>query len=664
MRSRGQKSLWRRLVDWLNEERPPAFSLDPNYPGPLPSEPGVRCPAGESESHSRDGMDRSQEGRGAKAGSPARVEIRRRKREEEPKSKGFPGVPGRVAGRLGRAFAASFTLRRKKKDAGGSDEPAGGSDERRNGSSEGGSPASQRKSSRQFTANFDANLRQMRTVLHADKSSDVIIRRFRLPAGKGLRAALVYIDALIDRRTVNVDILRPLSYASAEMAARMSRAVADDRIEDLLPSASVRREKSVDKAAEEILLGAVALLIEGISSAVLVDAKGWEKRSVSIPQVERVVRGPHQAFVEALEVNVALVRRMVRTPDLVCEYLEIGEMSKTQVAILYIEGVTNRKLVDEVKRRIACVKGSEIIESGMLDQFLDEPRFNLIPSTASTERPDRIAAHLAEGHVAVIVDHSPFALVIPCTVTVFVHNPEDFYVRWPYGTFLRLIRLLGTFIAMVLPAFYVAAINFHPEMIPSVLLWAIASSREVVPTPLVAEVLAGEIAFDFIREAGVRVPSPIGPTIGIVGALLVGEAAVRASLLSPVVVIVIAITAISSFTIPNQEATFMVRIMRYVFIAVGASFGLLGIGLVLYAFGVYLCWVRNFGVLFMSPFAFSARAGPDIVTRGPLWRMETRPAFLRVEDARRQPWIARQWIPRPRRGLERHATIRPTRDES
>jgi spore germination protein KA len=300
--------------------------------------------------------------------------------------------------------------------------------------------------------------------------------------------------------------------------------------------------------------------------------------------------------------------------------------------------------VDEVRRRVDSISSEYITGTEMLDQFIDEPRFSLIPYTLTTERPDRFASHLADGYVGIIADHSPFAAIVPGTIMSYVNHPEDFYIRWPYGAFIRLLRIVGAVFAMLVSATYVAAINYHPEMLPSNLLLTIAATREAVPIPLVIEVVGAEVAFDFIREAGVRVPSPMGPTIGIVGALLVGEAAVKASLLTPEVVIIAAISGIALFAVPNQEAAFVIRLTRFAYIFAASIMGFVGLATALYLKLLYLCSIRNFGVPFMAPFAPKSAAGFDLLVRGPLWRMEERPGFLRPEKTLRQPPVARRWL--------------------
>ena len=333
---------------------------------------------------------------------------------------------------------------------------------------------------------------------------------------------------------------------------------------------------------------------------------------------------------------------MIRSPDLVVENIEIGRRTRTQCAIVYMAGIVNDKLVAEVRRRITSIDMDAVLTSGSLEQLI-ETSHSLLPTIISTERPDKAAHFVLEGAIAILVAGDPFALVAPVTFSAFLHSPEDYYVRWPYGSVLRLIRVIALLIAVLLPGTYIAVTNYHQEMIPTVLLFSIAASRELVPIPLPLEVMLMYFGFELIREAGIRIPSPFGPTIGIVGALLIGEAAVSASLVSPIMVIIIAITGVASFTIPNPEVGMLIRVATALFIVVGSLLGLFGIVATIYVAFCRMASLTSLGVPFLAPTAPKQRADADVLALGPTWTIETRPRFLRPKDVRRQPDIARKW---------------------
>ncbi|NPV70038.1 MAG: spore germination protein [Firmicutes bacterium] len=570
-----QRTLVKRVIDWLNEEGLPEFSLDPEYPGPGPSGAG----SGRVASRGGKGLIR----RLASA-------LRRRKRGEV--RRGLPSAAPRLTGSL------------------------------------------------------EENLRRIRTTFHLPESSDILLKEVEIPLRKPRRVAVLFVNAMIDKRVLDADLLGPLLSPDPARVIQVENALVEGKLERLFPQVSVDLKDSLDSIAWEIMSGKIAVIVDGFSVAVLADAAGWRHRDVNQPVNERVVRGPHQAFVEPLKINVTLVRRIIRSPDLVVELTEVGSLSRTEVAVVYIAGVTNPRLVDEVKKRLNAIRLDYVSTDGELEQLLDERTGSVIPSTMITERPDRFAAHIAEGYVGVFTDNAPAGIIIPSTAADLLQNPEDFYTRWPYGTFLRLLRFLGFLIAMFAPAVYVATINYHQEMVPTNLLFSIGATREAVPLPSILNVWITLLAFDLIQEAGIRVPAPIGPTIGIVGALLIGEAAVRASLLTPAEVILIAVTAVSSYTISSPQLAIMVRVSKYLFLAASALWGLLGVGLVGFGILVYLCSIRNFGVPFMIPFAPRVKGAPDVTIRGPLWKMERRPVYLRPLEPRIAPPVTRRWMKR------------------
>ncbi|HHW15683.1 MAG TPA: spore germination protein, partial [Firmicutes bacterium] len=403
------------------------------------------------------------------------------------------------------------------------------------------------------------------------------------------------------------------------------------------------RASTLGGALDQVLTGMTALFLDGSREALLIESKGWEKRGIERPQEEPGVRGPQDAFIETLRVNTALIRRRLRTPKLTVENLQVGQLSRTDVALIYLRELTNPKLVEEVRRRLRSISLDLVTSSGAIEQLIQDQSNSLFNQVLTTERPDRVAGFLAEGYVAILVDTSPFALVVPTTFTAFFHAPEDYYVRWPFATFVRLIRMGAVFLTLFLPAFYVAATTYHQAMIPTALLLAITASRENVPFPIPFEVLFMEFSFELVREAGVRIPTLIGPTIGIVGALILGQAAVSANLVSPILVVVVAVTALGSFAIPNYNASFTIRIIRFFMILAAALLGFYGMAVEVFLLMLHLGSLQSFGVPYMSPVGPYRPGAPDILIRGPLYKMEARPAFLRPQNPERQAPETRGW---------------------
>lgn len=416
--------------------------------------------------------------------------------------------------------------------------------------------------------------------------------------------------------------------------------------ERLVSANQVEEKRNFIEIVEGVLAGSTALFIDGANAALLVETKGWEHRSVDRPLVENVVRGPQEGFNELLLSNIALVRSRLRTENLVSEMFKVGKLSKADVAVLYLRDVANPAVIEEVRKRLnALLEVDYIPDTGMLEQFIEDHPTSPMPQMLSTERPDRVAAYLTEGHVAILMSSTPFALIAPATFWALLHAAEDSYVRWPYGALMRAVRMASFLIAMFLPALYIAIVNYHSAMIPPDLLFAIAAARERVPFPAVVEVIIMEVSFELIREAGIRIPSIIGTTIGIVGALILGQAAVQANLITPLVIIISALTGLGSFAIPNYNLSFQVRLLRFLYIGFASFGGFYAMAVLMVIHLAVLSGMKSFGVPILSP-ASPNRPSKDTVYRAPIWKQETRPNLVRPLKKRRQPHISRSWDPK------------------
>ncbi|GMA57884.1 spore germination protein [Alicyclobacillus sacchari] len=476
---------------------------------------------------------------------------------------------------------------------------------------------------------IDEMKRRLERFFHLPQNKDIVIREFRVgvESKSPWRGMAVFVDGLSDKNVINSAILEPLmilTHVSEENPRRTLEYV----VEKLLPGNQSQIVDKWSEAVANILTGSTVLFLDRCNGALVIETKGWEHRSVSTPQTENVVRGSQDAFTENFRANTGLVRARLRTEHLVTEIHTVGNLARTDVAIMYIHGVTNPKLVREVRRRISQIDVDFILDSGMLEQFIEDRPSMLIPQVMATERPDRVAASLAEGYVALFVGNSTYCLIVPVVLWSLVHSSEDSNIRFLPGTFMRLIRWIALLTALLLPGLYVAVTNYHSEMLPTDLMLAIAGSREQVPFPVVVEVLLMEFAIELIREAGIRIPSVIGPTIGIVGALIIGQSAVQAGIVSPLLVIVVATTALASFTVPNYELSMGIRIMRFAFLIAGAVLGFYGIAILFVVYVVRLTMLKSFGVPILSPIAPSSGASRDVLLRGPLWSMNKRPSFL------------------------------------
>lgn len=493
---------------------------------------------------------------------------------------------------------------------------------------------------------IDANLEYMKKVYSIPVNSDIIVREFSINYGDDLvRAFIIFFDGMTDREIIDNYMLKPLMLNSImNLRNDLAESLKEYILRQLLPHNQIKLESTYTKAIEEINFGGCALFVDGLNMAFTADVKGWEHRGVEKPNNEIVIRGPQEAFNELLRSSTAQIRKRIKDENLIVEDIIVGKVSKTPCCIVYIRNVTNDGLVDEVKRRLDNIRVDYMLDSGILEQLIEDSTVYPSPQMISTERPDYVSELLVSGRVAIIVNGSPNVLVVPITMFDLLHSAEDVYIRYPYVNLLRFIRYVALTLALLLPGLYLAIITYHQEMIPTDLLLAIEASREKVPFPSVVEILLMELSFELIREAGVRVPGPIGPTLGIIGALILGQAAVAANIVSPILIIIVAVTGIGSFAIPNYSQAYSIRILRFAFIAFGGLAGFLGITLGLFMLGVWSTSLKTFGVPFMAPIGpRTSMSFKNMIFRAPEWKREERPDYLNAKKSRIQAKHSMGW---------------------
>jgi len=504
---------------------------------------------------------------------------------------------------------------------------------------------------RLVSTNLAENEKILAALYHQPDNRDLIVRKFNIPGAEPLQAMIVYLDGMIDKQTVNISILQPLMLLSG-MTPQNGEDLLQLVINEYLPSNQVQLHRKFADIVDGINGGDTAIFFTGIDQAIIVETKGFEHRGIERPQIEQTIRGSQSAFCEILRINTALIRTILPTSDLVTEMIPVGKRVPLYAAIMYLKSVANPELVVEIKRRLKGINTDYIVEGGALLQFIEDYPRSLFPQSMSTERPDRVAANLAEGRVAILLHGSPFAYIVPVSFFSFFQSIEDFALKSPAGTFMRILRLLGTLLAVTLPAIYLGINYFHQEALPTELALAIAAAREQVPFPALIEIMLMEMSFELIREAGLRVPGLLGSTIGIVGAIVLGQAAVTAKIVSPIMVVIIAITGLGSFAIPDYRLAFGLRISRFAFLGLAAWLGLVGVAFGLFLFTVSMCSMKSFGMPFMAPIGPRTIAGVDVIVRGPVYRQERRPDELDTLDIQRQPSISRQWVQEPPVGSE------------
>ncbi|RID82528.1 spore germination protein [Peribacillus asahii] len=463
--------------------------------------------------------------------------------------------------------------------------------------------------------------------------SDVVFRV--VPINNKTKLLFVYIDGLCDTKSLDEMMLNPVRtsekkcevFIFEEFVANQLRAVAQ-----------IKSTKNVNELINGILTANVAVLVEGETTALLADLKGFEKRSIEEPSSETVIRGPRDGFTETLRVNTSLIRKRIRSPRLKIESFTIGKLSKTDVAVVYIEKIASDSVIEEVRKRLESIEIDGVIETGYIEEFVEDFPFSPFPQIQNTERPDIVCGSLLEGKVSIFVDNTPFVLIVPMTFWSGLQAAEDYYERFIYVTFIRWIRYILFNISLLLPSIYVAVTTFHPQLIPTNLLISIASAREDVPFPLLFEAFMMELMFEALREAGIRLPKSIGSAVSIVGALVIGEAAVEAGIISAPMVIVVAATGIASFAVPRYNFGTAYRLLRFPILILAGLFGLYGVILGIVAILIHLVHLQSFGVPYLSPIApQNPKYLKDVLVRAPRWSMHRRPIKVAGQDKTRIP---------------------------
>ncbi len=495
-------------------------------------------------------------------------------------------------------------------------------------------PEAARDPSLSISDKLDSNFDKLKGIFGG--SGDVVFREFYFGKEKTLRGGLIFIDGLVDKNIINQSIIKPMMYDSSYLCSESECEKTPESIESsLLSVGEVQRESETAKLVSHISSGDTVFLVDGFDKAFVVSTRKWENRGIQEPQTEIVVRGPREGFTETLRINTSLLRRKIKSPDLTFESMVIGQRTKTDVCIAYLKGVTPQHIVDELRRRLKSIDTDSILESGYIEQLIEDSPFSLFPVVGNTEKPDVAAAKILEGRAAVIVDGTPFVLTVPYLFIESFQTSEDYYMRYWFASFLRFIRFFAFFITVFAPSIYLAVLTYHAEMIPTPLLFTLAASEEGLPFPIFIEMFLMLIVFEILREAGVRLPRPVGQAVSIVGALVIGQAAVAAGIVSDFTVIVIAITAISSFCVTSQaDSGALLRFICYFF---GAALGGFGIVVTILGILISLTKQRSLGMPYLSPIApLVTEDLKDVLIRFPHWKMTNRPKSLEPEDIRRQ----------------------------
>ena len=462
--------------------------------------------------------------------------------------------------------------------------------------------------------------------------SDIVFRTFSLGE---IKCLAVWIDGMVsDRLSPDLFHALMLDMPREQLQGTPARDLADLLNQRFLAFYATARVLDLVELKRHILMAKVVVLVQGCPVGLMLDAERTPTRAIIEPVIESSVIGPHDSFVENVRVNTALIRSRLGDAMLKSENFILGRRTNTMVTLMYLKDVANPKIVEEARRRISRIDIDGIIDSSYIKESIQDRAYTLFPLMKSTERPDKVVADLLEGRFALIVDGSPQVLLAPVLFMDFMQAADDYYLNPIAVLFIRLLRHLALFIATNLPGIYVAITTFHQEMIPIPLVFSIAGSRETVPFPAYIDAMFLLIIFEILLEASIRLPRVIGAAVNIVGALILGQAAVQSGLVSPVLVIVIASTAISNFALgAGYELSQAVRVIRIAILTAGAVLGFYGIALTSLAFLIHMASLRSFGVPYMEPWApIRLKEMKDVIFRAPRWDMNERPALIAGED--------------------------------
>ena len=497
------------------------------------------------------------------------------------------------------------------------------------GMKRGGKLLKKLEESRKVSANLRENEKYLRSRL--ENCSDILIRPMRLGDKHKVDCLMVYIEVAVSNMMLDDSALGKMINHFWEISPED---IQEFVRHNSLGIADVKKLENLDESIDAMLAGNAVFFIDGYDKAMKISSKGYPSTGVMEAESEKVLRGSREGFSDSVKSNSALVRKRLRDTRLKVEEYKIGVRSHTLTQVLYMDDLVHEGLLEEVKERLEEFQIDGILDSGMLEQLTEDVWYSPFPQYQTTERPDRAVQEILKGKVVILCDNSPEALILPGNFSSFMESSEDWYHRFEMASFLRILRYLAVIMATVLPGLYLAVIRFHTQILPSALILSFAEAREGVPFSSVVELIFLELAFELIREAGVRVPGSLGNAIGIVGGLVIGQAAVEANLVSPIVVMIVALTALGSMTVPNEEFAAAFRLVKYGFLILGGYLGIYGIVLGVYLVIGHLAGLMSFGIPYLVPFIKKEQKGSrgEGVLRVPLRKRVLRPLYAREEQ--------------------------------
>ncbi|WP_230986754.1 spore germination protein [Cohnella fermenti] len=477
-------------------------------------------------------------------------------------------------------------------------------------------------------------------------SSDIVFRPFaaEFEAEAGHKGLIVYVENMIDTSLLELMIHNGLMRREPSLPGDASILAAENGKRSAL--AGVRTTTSLRHAVLAVLQGQLLLLFDDQPDIRIYPLRKVETRAITESTNESVIRGPREAFVEDIDTNLTMIRRRIKHPALTTEQLTFGTYTHTKAMLVYIEGICKQELVREMKKRLGRVEIDGVLGSSYLEEYIEDNPYSPFPQLQHTERPDVVSASLLEGRIALFVDGTPIPILAPLTLPMLLQASEDYYQRFIAATWIRTLRFFFLFVTLLFPSIYIAITTFHPEMLPPTLLITVAAARETTPFPALVEAILMELSFEALREGGLRIPKAIGQTVSIIGALIIGQAAVQAGIVSAPMVIVVSMTGIASFIIPHFDLGLSLRLLRFPIMIMAGAFGLLGVVVAIILIYIHLINLRSFGTPYLSPLApLRPEDLKDVLVRAPWWKMRTRPHLHGTASDQREAAIKLPQLP-------------------
>lgn len=481
------------------------------------------------------------------------------------------------------------------------------------------------------TNEFEENIKTF--ISEIGDNNKVVVKRLLIGKINPVKAAIIYVNGLVNRDVIDRDILKPLMINVEENILNYKK-TCDYLCEKYIYMSDTYVEKDINKAIINVKKGKTVIIINRVLDFILVDTISEVTRGISEPLNEASIRGSNEGFVENLQINIGMIRKHIKDKNLITEVLTLGARTQTDAAMMYIDDIVDKDVVSNIRSKLNAINVDSVQGSGIIEQLIEKYPYTVFPEALTTERPDRVVGNLMEGRIAIILDGTPNILILPAIFSDFFQSIEDYDEKTIISSFIRLLRIVSVLTVITLPSIYLIFIRFNAELIPVKLLIPIIQSRKGIPFPPLLEILSMEVVIEFLREGGLRLPGKIGQTLSVVGGFIIGSAAISAKIVSPATIVVVGIAAIGTFVIPNYEMALAVRIIRFPVLILSNLLGVLGLITSIYILMVHLHSLDSFGV----PYCFNNKYSDlkDILVRAPLFEMNERPESIPNNNPIRQ----------------------------